>query len=88
MIDIKIDINDFDYLVKSNLSDDIKSVLYKNHIKEFNTIFLTLEKVSADSILDFLSDELCRVGLEQNDEPNKTGVMIENIIDKFSRAVY
>jgi hypothetical protein len=79
---------DFSFLLESKIESDILSDLRDNYSVKHESIHLDLEKEVIERILDFLGDELTRNGLDENDEPNDFGIRIENLIDKFSRAVY
>jgi len=88
MLSIKIDRADLDYLIGSHLDKTVCYNIENNHVKNFDTIYLNIERPIAEIILDFLGNELMRAGIGENDEPNEFGIMIESIIDKFSREVY
>jgi hypothetical protein len=88
MLIIKIDKSELDYLVTSSLDSNLLENIKNNSNQEFNNIYLRLSRTVAEKVLDFLGNELARIGLHQNSEPNSIGIMIENIIDKFSREVY
>lgn len=88
MTQIEIDWKDLNFLLKSGLSENICSFIRSNYNREYNTIFLNLEPPIIEAILDFLSEELIKIGMSKNDEPNEFGILIENLIDKFSREFY
>ena len=88
MLSIKISRADLDYLIGSHIDQTIRGNMENNYVKEFDTIYLNVEKPVAEIILDFLGNELMRVGIAENDEPNEQGIMLESIIDKFSREIY
>src|SRR5436305_2209418 len=88
MLNVKIDKETFQYLLESDLNTEIKDILQANCIKSYDLIDLYIEKNIAIDILDFLGNELCQKGFKEDDQPNDAGIIIENIIDKFSRKVY
>lgn len=88
MLNIKIDSADLDYLLGSQLEKSICDTIKSNYAKKFDTVYLNIEKPTAEGILDFLGNELTRVGISEDDEPNEFGIMIETLIDKFSREFY
>jgi hypothetical protein len=88
MLTIKINNDELRFLTDSNLDTVIKDDINRHHIKEFDTVFLNVERPVAEQILGFLGDELMRIGIGEDDEPNEFGLILENIIDKFSREVY
>lgn len=88
MLSIKIDSADLEYLIGSHLNKSICDILEDNAVKEFDKIKLVIERPIAEMILDFLGDELMQAGISENQEPNDFGIMIESIIDKFSKEVY
>lgn len=55
--------------------------------KYFDSKFVLQEQV-AEELADILSDKLCEIGLNENDEPNEKGYLIEDLIDKCTRAIY
>ncbi|MEJ7736057.1 MAG: hypothetical protein WKF97_01410 [Chitinophagaceae bacterium] len=88
MLSIKIASADLCYLIESNFEKTIIDSLKHNHFKKFDTVYLNIEKPIAELILDYLGNELMRAGIRENGEPNDFGIMLESIIDKFSREVY
>lgn len=88
MVSIKIDSKDLNYLIGSKLEKNITNVIQTNYVKKFDSICLNLEIQVAEVILDFLSSELMQKGFSNNYEPNAYGIMLEGLIDKFSREVY
>ncbi len=61
----------FEILLKNNMP-------YYKQLYENNLNFKTNE---IKEIIGVLSDEFCRNGLKENDEPNSFGLEIENLID-------
>lgn len=53
-----------------------------------NKISLVGDKQDFENLLDQISDVLTDVGMDSNDEPNKLGLQIEEIIDILSEVVY
>src|SRR5690348_11070464 len=88
MLTITIDKTDFEYLINSSLDQEVKDIISNNSNNKFNTVYLTIDKLICETILNFLSDELSRIGFNKNDEPNELGIMLENIINEFSREIY
>lgn len=87
MLNIKIDSTDLHYLIE-NLDKVVSNDIKRNHTKKFDTVYLNIERQTAEIILDFLGNELIRAGINEDDEPNEVGIMLENLIDKFSREIY
>ena len=88
MLKITLEKSELDYLLSSELDDHLIKSIKNGSNQNYKTVQLSLEKGEAESILDFLGDELANKGLQRNDEPNSFGLMIENIIDRFSREIY
>lgn len=88
MLHIKISESDLNYLLASGLDKNLIDSIKRGYHKKYDNIYLEIEKTIAQDILDFLGNELASKGLQQNDEPNAFGIMIENIIDKFSSEIY
>ena len=54
--------------------------LKNTHIKQY---YLILNEKEKQYIIDYLSDIFIQKGLQENDEPNKFGLQIEELIDIF-----
>ena len=68
--------------MKNHLQDLLNSILEKNgcqYVSDPSGGHLVELEVSR--IVDILLDELSSSGLDENDEPNARGLMIEEIID-------
>lgn len=86
--------NELRFLLKEIHSDEIHQELLKalddDHVvakKKYPTGTYAIElgdKTVAD-LLDELSELLTEIGLDENDEPNSTGLMIESLIDKTNK---
>jgi hypothetical protein len=85
---IKIDKRDFDFLIKSKLDENILHILRTNCKEQYDTIELSINKELIGSILEFLDGDLVNKGFKVDDEHNEYGIMLENLIDKFSRVYY
>lgn len=88
MLNIRIDKSELDYLLKSGLDQNLIESIKTSYNQQFDNISLKISKTIGEKILDYLGNELARKGFRQNHEPNSFGIMIENIIDKFSREIY
>ena len=88
MNDITIDTRDYDFLIKSKLDSDIKEYVIKGSVIQYSTVKLKVDRDIIGRILDFLGNDLTSIGFDENDEPNEYGIMLENLIDKFSREYY
>lgn len=53
-----------------------------------NKILLIGNKQYFENLLDEISDILIEIGMDSNDEPNKLGLQMEEIIDVLSEVVY
>ena len=51
----------------------------------FHKIELRVKSEDCDEISDLVNDLFLEIGLEKNSEPNKTGIDIERLMDKFLR---
>jgi hypothetical protein len=85
---IEIRKEDFNFLLKSKIEKDILNNLEENCTAKYDSIYLNLSEGIIVRVLDFLGDELAQNGFNEDDEPNEFGVRIENLIDKFSKAIY
>jgi hypothetical protein len=65
MLIIKIDKSELDYLVTSSLDSNLLENIKNNSNQEFNNIYLRLSRTVAEKVLDFLGNELARIGLHQ-----------------------
>ncbi len=88
MVEIKIDVVEFDYLRKSSLAKNIITEIQNNASIKFTSVYLKINKSTAEKILDFLGNELMLNGLLENNEPNSIGLMVEGIIDKLVKIIY
>lgn len=52
------------------------------------SIELIKDKQLLESINDCLIDLFCRYGLEKNDEPNRHGYILEEVIDYVNNLIY
>ncbi|MEL1264784.1 hypothetical protein [Pseudoxanthomonas putridarboris] len=71
--------------MKRHLQDLLNSILEGNglhHVSDMKNGHVSEMEVSR--IIDVLLDELSSSGLDENDEPNTRGLMIEEIIDALS----
>lgn len=60
-----------------------------DHLREENSrIVIVGDKQYFEDLLDLVSDVLANIGFDHNDEPNKFGLQIEEIIDVISKVVY
>lgn len=49
---------------------------------------LASNKELLDSCLDCVSDVFCKYGLNENDEPNACGFILEDLIDYLNNLIY
>lgn len=88
MDSIIIDKRDFDFLIQGELESDVIKILQNESTIRYDSVYLSIDRELVGRILDFLEDELTTKGFERNDEPNEYGIMLEGLIDKFSREYY
>ncbi|MCT4613476.1 MAG: hypothetical protein N4A49_01225 [Marinifilaceae bacterium] len=63
--------------------------LYHDNLREENNKILIIgNKQYFENLLDKISDVFIELGLNNNDEPNKIGLQIEEIIDVLSKVIY
>lgn len=77
---VKLTVRDNQILSKIFKDNDLR---YDVELKSGDFSGLSDEQIN--QIIILLSDVLCEFGLKPNDEPNETGLMIEDLIDKFNR---
>jgi hypothetical protein len=69
--------------IKTRRIGEILSIIDVSISKQIRSVddIRDLPKETLNIIIELLSNELCRKGLNPNDEPNKDGLEIENLID-------
>ena len=88
MNDIIIDTRDFNFLIQSKLDGEVIECLERSSKIQYDTVYLKIDREIVGRILDFIENDLMINGFSENDEPNDLGIMLENLIDKFSREYY
>ncbi len=88
MKNIILDNVDLNYLLNSQLEKRIIANIEYGLIKDNFRISLQVEMDVIEKILDYLSDELTKNGIDNKGEPNFEGLKLEALIDKFARVFY
>jgi hypothetical protein len=88
MLTVKLESSDFEFLTRSQLDKGTIEIIQKTAQRKYNTVYLQLSKEVAEKILDFLGNQLASKGFNPNGEPTENGLMIEGLIDAFSREIY
>jgi len=73
-----------EYLSKLTTEDDSFTALFRSHPDlSVNGREVTLSRAMAETLRDYFTQRLARVGFDADYKPNREGRMLEQLIDRF-----
>lgn len=71
-----------------NITKICLAIENKNMLAEIDSVNIKKDKELLEECIDCVTNVFCKYGLQENDEPNECGYILEETIDFFNNLIY